>query len=108
MDLAKEISEAISQPVNFGFEFDDDELAEELELLEQEELDNKLLGDGVGDLGAAPSVPSQPIPGMLTVFVCKRVLIETAIAQPPRPTRVQVTEDDEDAELAELKASMAL
>ena len=33
MDLANEISEAISQPVNFGIEFDEDELNEELELL---------------------------------------------------------------------------
>lgn len=68
MDLANEISEAISQPVNFGVEFDDEELNEELELLEQEDLDARLLDTagvtdvGLGDLEAAPGVPST-IPG---------------------------------------------
>ncbi len=93
MDLANEISEAISQPVNFGFEFDEDELAEELELLEQEELDAKLLDTTGMSLETAPSVPSTAVP---------------AIAQPPRPVRGNVVQDDEDAELAELKASMAM
>merc|ERR1711941_43331 len=56
-DVAKEISEAISSPVAFGQEFDEDELeaeldalGEELELEEQEELDKQLL-----DVG--PTVP---------------------------------------------------
>lgn len=62
MDLANEISDAISQPVNFGAEFDEDELNEELEMLEQEELDAKLLDTGI-DL--APSVPSTRIPGTI-------------------------------------------
>lgn len=31
-----------------------------------------------------------------------------AIAQPPRPTKAQSVEDDEDAELAQLKAEMAM
>ncbi|KAJ3216961.1 ESCRT-III subunit protein snf7 [Dinochytrium kinnereticum] len=87
MDLANELSDAISQPVYSGMEFDEDELNEELELLEQEELDAKLLDTG---LTSAPAVPSQAVP---------------AVALPPRPVK-QI--DDEDAELAELKASMAL
>ncbi len=48
-DVAKEISEAISNPVAFGQDFDDDELEAELneleaegELAEQEELDRQL------------------------------------------------------------------
>merc|ERR1712130_399032 len=52
-DVAKEISEAISNPVAFGQEFDEDELeaeldalGEELELEEQEELDKQLLDVG--------------------------------------------------------------
>ncbi|KAI9007229.1 Snf7-domain-containing protein [Gaertneriomyces semiglobifer] len=97
MDLANEISEAISQPVNFGVEYDEDQLNEELELLEQEDLDARLLDTaGVGaelDVEAAPSVPSAAVP---------------AIAQPPRPTRAQRVQSDEDKELEELRAAMAL
>merc|ERR1712115_131207 len=55
-DVAKEISEAISSPVAFGQEFDDDELEAELneleaeeELEEQAELEKQLL-----DVGPAP------------------------------------------------------
>jgi len=43
MDLAKEITDAISQPVGFGQEFDDDELSKELDDLEQEALDSYTL-----------------------------------------------------------------
>ncbi|KAJ3149249.1 ESCRT-III subunit protein snf7 [Geranomyces variabilis] len=90
MDLANEISDAISQPVNFGVEFDDEELEGELELLEQEELDERLMHVG---LDAAPHVPDVAVP---------------AIAQPPRPTRAQPVASDEDAELEELRAAMAM
>ncbi|KAJ3084708.1 ESCRT-III subunit protein snf7 [Quaeritorhiza haematococci] len=96
MELANEISEAISQPIaGIGFDLDEDELNAELELLEQEELDAKLLETGLSatPLEAAPKVPVTAVP---------------AVAQPPRPARVQAVEDDEDAELAELKASMAM
>ena len=62
MDLANEISDAIAQPVNLGIDFDEDELNQELELLEQEELDAKLLDTGV-DIGLAPSVPTTAVPG---------------------------------------------
>ncbi|KAI8824079.1 Snf7-domain-containing protein [Fimicolochytrium jonesii] len=98
MDLANEISDAISQPVNFGVEFDEDELNEELELLEQEDLDARLLDSagisdtGLGDLESAPGVPNT-VP---------------AIAQPPRPTRAKPVQNDDDAELEELRASMAM
>ena len=96
MDLANEISDAISQPVGFGLDLDEDELTAELDMLEQEELDSKLLGAepvpqyGIGD-SKLPNVP----------------LGEPKVAQVPRPSRVQV-DDDEDAELAELRASMAM
>jgi charged multivesicular body protein 4 len=63
MDLANEISEAISQPVGFGNEFDEDELNQELEDLEQEELDQQLLNTGT-TLDFAPSVPTD-LPGIL-------------------------------------------
>jgi len=62
-DVAKEISEAISNPVAFGGEFDEDELeaeldalGEELELEEQEELDRELLN--VGPAVGLPDVPT--------------------------------------------------
>ncbi|ORX89199.1 hypothetical protein K493DRAFT_331227 [Basidiobolus meristosporus CBS 931.73] len=82
MDLANEISDAISQPVGFGYDMDEDELNAELEELEQEELDSKLLGAEAPPVHM-PSVPNQPL-----------------------RSKIQ-EEEDEDAELAELRASMA-
>jgi Snf7 len=52
MAISTEISEAIARPA-LGTEIDEDELLEELEQLEQEELDNKLVG---------VDVPSQKMP----------------------------------------------
>ncbi|KAJ3019763.1 UNVERIFIED_CONTAM: ESCRT-III subunit protein snf7 [Siphonaria sp. JEL0065] len=87
MGLANEISEAIARPIG-GAEFDDEELDRELEELAQEDLDTHLLETGLG--AGLPNVPTT-IP---------------AIAQPPRPVREQA--EEEDPELAELKASMAM
>jgi hypothetical protein len=61
MDLANEISDAISQPVGFGVEFDEEELNAELEELEQESLEEKLLDTGREEV-RLPSVPST-VPG---------------------------------------------
>lgn len=77
MDLANEISEAISQPVGFGIDMDEDELAMELEELENEQLDEKLLG------------------------------METPSAL-PKAVKQPEFEDDEEKELEELRAAMAL
>jgi len=62
-DVAKEISDAISNPVAFGQEFDEDELeaeldmlGEELELEEQEKLDDQLLN--IGPAVGLPDVPT--------------------------------------------------
>jgi charged multivesicular body protein 4A/B len=52
MAISNEISEAIARPA-LGNEIDEDELREELEALEQEELDNKLIG---------VDVPNQRVP----------------------------------------------
>ncbi|KAG5838967.1 charged multivesicular body protein 4b-like [Anguilla rostrata] len=61
-ELAQEISDAISKPVGFGEEFDEDELLAELEELEQEELDKNLLEiRGTEDV-PLPSVPSSSLP----------------------------------------------
>nr|XP_023669185.1 charged multivesicular body protein 4b-like isoform X1 [Paramormyrops kingsleyae] len=61
-ELAQEISDAISKPVGFGEEFDEDELMAELEELEQEELDQKMLQIGYSDNVPLPSVPSTSLP----------------------------------------------
>jgi len=61
-DVAREISDAISNPVAFGTDVDEDELEKELEELEQEELDKELLGTGP-TADQLPSVPSDvPVP----------------------------------------------
>uniref|UniRef100_K7F341 Charged multivesicular body protein 4C n=1 Tax=Pelodiscus sinensis TaxID=13735 RepID=K7F341_PELSI len=54
--VAQEISEAISNRVGFGDEFDEDELMAELEELEQEELNKKMTDVRL------PSVPSTSLP----------------------------------------------
>ena len=91
-DVAREISEAISNPVAFGQEFDDDELEAELneleaegELAEQEELDRQLLNVG-------PSVNLPDVPA------AEPVKPAAAKAKP----KVEVAADDDD--LAELAA----
>ncbi|GCC38593.1 charged multivesicular body protein 4b isoform X1 [Chiloscyllium plagiosum] len=61
-ELAQEISEAISKPVGFGEDFDEDELMAELEELEQEELDKNLLEIGGAENVPLPNVPSTSLP----------------------------------------------
>ncbi|KAG0172177.1 ESCRT-III subunit protein snf7 [Apophysomyces sp. BC1034] len=82
MDIANEISEAISRPV--GEDFDEDDLAAELEELEQEELDAKMLETPSPAL-STPNVPTY---------------------EPAR--KVRPVEDEDDAEIEALKAEMAM
>ena len=86
-DVAKEISEAISNPVAFGQEFDEDELEAELneleeegELEEQQELDKKLL-----DIEPA-KLPEPPV--------------EEPVRAKAKPQKVTEEEDPDMAELA--------
>ncbi|XP_061745151.1 charged multivesicular body protein 4b-like isoform X1 [Nerophis ophidion] len=60
-ELAQEISDAISKPVCFGEEYDEDELLAELDELEQEELDKNLLDIGPENV-PLPNVPSTSLP----------------------------------------------
>ncbi|KAI8504346.1 PREDICTED: charged multivesicular body protein 4c-like isoform X1 [Branchiostoma belcheri] len=60
-DIAQEISDAISKPVGFGEDVDEDDLLAELEELEQEDLDEKLL-DINAPTEELPSVPGHKIP----------------------------------------------
>merc|ERR1711910_142249 len=72
-DVAKEISEAISNPVAFGQEFD------ELELDEQEALDKQML-----DIGPSVGLPDVPT------------------AEPPRPAAAKAPrKEEEDPDMAE-------
>ncbi|XP_033059472.1 charged multivesicular body protein 4c [Trachypithecus francoisi] len=64
-DIAQEISEAFSQRVGFGDDFDEDELMAELEELEQEELNKKMTNIHLPNVPSS-SLPAQPDrkPGM--------------------------------------------
>lgn len=92
MDLTNEISDAISNPVGMGHDIDEDELTNELEELEQDELNERLVG--------ADSVP----------------LHTPAVATSAGPSRISngperkqaVVEDDDDAELRALQAELAM
>merc|ERR1711944_367113 len=78
-DVAKEISEAISSPVAFGQDFDEDELEAELNDLE-EEGEKQLLDSEPAKL---PDVPA---------------------AEPPAATKVKPQKEEEDPDMAELAA----
>ncbi|XP_022251432.1 putative charged multivesicular body protein 4B-like protein CHMP4BP1 [Limulus polyphemus] len=81
-EIANEISEAISNPVGFGHDIDEDELSKELEELEQEELDKQLL-DVEGPV--TENLPSPPQ------------------AEPSTSSKAKVHED-EDEDIKELAA----
>lgn len=81
-DVAREISDAISNPVAFGQDVDEDELERELEELEQEELDKKLLDTLPSTAKELPEVPTEEVA--------------------TKPKAKQRVDDDEDLE--ELKA----
>ncbi|KAJ2720470.1 ESCRT-III subunit protein snf7 [Coemansia sp. Benny D115] len=93
MDLANEVSEAISQPQMFGAEMDEDELLNELEELEQEELDKQLLSAERAPV-ALPRIPSSAVR-------------QQQGALPAAAAAAAVDEDEED-ELAELRESMGM
>ncbi|RKP07262.1 Snf7-domain-containing protein [Thamnocephalis sphaerospora] len=95
MDLADEISNAIAQPLAFGAEIDEDELNAELEELEQEELDEKLLG-----VEAPPIfVPKVPAAEIGTSMARQREGYGDCTA---------TLEEDHEAELEKLRAEMAI
>ncbi|CAB4015883.1 charged multivesicular body 4b [Paramuricea clavata] len=80
-DVANEIANAISSPVGFGQDIDEDELNAELEELEQEELDERLLD--VAGTAQLPSVPDTEVP----------------VPAGRERKKVAVTDDDDMAEL---------
>ncbi|KAL1937737.1 hypothetical protein VTO73DRAFT_12890 [Trametes versicolor] len=80
--LASEVSEAISSSTYAGVEIDEDSLQQELADLEQDELNDRLMGDHV------------------------------PVHHPAGPSRIEdnrhAVEDDEDAQLKELQAALAM
>ena len=93
MDLANEINAAISTPLGMDYGLDEDELNDELEQLEQTELDRAMLD--VKSPNLAVGTAAGPIKSPVSA-----------------PATTQLTNSaaaiDEDAELEELRASMAL
>ncbi|XP_011186299.1 charged multivesicular body protein 4b [Zeugodacus cucurbitae] len=60
-DVAREISDAISNPVAFGADLDDEDLERELDELEQEEFDKKVIGIPEPNV-TLPEVPADEMP----------------------------------------------
>lgn len=89
-DIAAEISAAISRPIDMpGIDMDEDDLLAELEELEQEEVDNNLIGvPSTAPATSLPTVPSTQLP-----------------AVPARQQPVATKEDDDLAELENWVAS---
>ncbi|GAA5870745.1 hypothetical protein JCM16303_001573 [Sporobolomyces ruberrimus] len=86
LELTNEISQAISDPAGMGIDVDDQELADELAELEQDELNKRLAG--------AESAP---------------VHSPVSAAVPASKTPAQrIEEDEEEAELRELQAQLAM
>ncbi len=83
-EVATEIAEAISNPVGFGQDVDEDELMAELEELEQEELDKQLLDVAPTPAAKLPDVPAQ------------------------EPQRAKARAKDEDDDIKELEAWAAM
>ncbi|KAK4049375.1 hypothetical protein ACM66B_002661 [Microbotryomycetes sp. NB124-2] len=83
LELTNEISEAISNPAGMGIDVDDQELADELAELEQEELNKRLAGAESAPIHA-PSLPAAKTPAQA------------------------IEEDEEEAELRELQAQLAM
>jgi charged multivesicular body protein 4 len=84
--IAAEISNAISSPVTFGQDVDDDDLLKELEEMEQEELDKVLLETGPTPAAALPEVPTSPL---------------ESVASSSKSKKKTTDEEDELAELAQ-------
>lgn len=103
MDQANEISSAITA-ANLGDPIDEDELANELEAMQQEQLDERMLG--------APAAPVTATPGMVKPGTILPVLEVTKGGGANGPLvaakKVAPVEDDEEEELRKLQAEMAM
>lgn len=98
MDLANEINAAISTPLGMDYGLDEEELDAELEQLEQSEMEKAML-DVKAPATAVKSAGSMPAVGAAT---------GSTGTMPAVPAPAASIKSDEDAELEELRASMAL
>ncbi|GAA6035096.1 hypothetical protein JCM8097_002182 [Rhodosporidiobolus ruineniae] len=85
LELTNEISQAISDPAGMGVDMDDQDVLDELAELEQEELNKRLAGAEAAPMHS----PGAAVPAAKT------------------PAQ-RIEEDEEDAELRELQAQMAM
>ncbi|GAA6022928.1 hypothetical protein JCM8202_000273 [Rhodotorula sphaerocarpa] len=85
LELTNEISQAISDPAGMGIDVDDSELADELAELEQEELNKRLAGAEAAPMHSPP-----------------------AAAPAAKSPAQRIEEDEEEAELRELQAQLAM
>jgi len=104
MDIANEINDAIAKPVGFGMEFDDDELTAELDELEQEQIDSKLID--IPATGSSVKAPGAKAPAAKAPAAAAP---QKDIKFPEAPNTVpKKQETDEERELRELQAAMAM
>lgn len=61
-DVANEIAEAISSPVGFGNDIDESDLLKELEELEEETINEKLVNVGPTPVDKLPEIPDKQLP----------------------------------------------
>ena len=92
MDISNEISEALSSARLGVPQEDEDELTQELERMQQEELEKKLLDGG--------RVPAKEVPGA--------ALRQAATPATRQPVARTAEEEDEEAEFAKLQAEFAM
>jgi charged multivesicular body protein 4 len=107
--IGEEIGEAITQSIgNQGL--DESELDEELEALQQEELDNKMLHTGnvpVADqIGRLPSAPEAGELIFIAPLMLDMVTDPNTAVKSKAPAREE--EEDEEEELRKLQAEMAM
>jgi charged multivesicular body protein 4A/B len=102
--IGEEIGEAITQSVG-GTGVDESELEDELEQLQQEELDNKMLETGRVEVDRLPSAPEggKLAPRRRNV---EWVLTISSIVKGKTPAKP--VEEDEEEELRKLQAEMAM
>lgn len=105
-DLAAEVNVAISTPLGNDYGVDEDELNEELEQLEQSELDRVLL-DVKTPAAAITTTPHEVVktPPPLDLASKSKVTNPISASNPPSSSTLAI---DEEAELEQLRASMAL
>lgn len=104
--IGEEIGEAITQSIG-NSALDETELDDELEALQQEELDNKMLGTGAVPADKIQRLPTAPEGGELrSRLPIGHILTICTVTAGKAP--VHADEEDEEEELRKLQAEMAM